>query len=249
MNIQRRAQSAVSRFAVSILFGYVVSETPPRCRKPRLVARDDGECTIRIPVLTDAEAPVALIASGKSLTNDRTWRVEYRWWRNRLWTSLNVDSNSEPRGRSAHAEDWDWPTWPATVDLRGTTDNSSWQFGFDRASFGSKAEVIRSIRRWQQDHVIIDGKSYRATRERGYRVTTFGLSNNHGGTGLFVDWVFDTREAKSKGMFNLLDRDKAIAYGEKVARERGDTKSLPLTVNSDIEWEILLPDVLRIPRR
>ncbi|MGF6440416.1 hypothetical protein [Paraburkholderia youngii] len=249
MNIQRRTRSAVSRFAVKILFGYVESETPPRCRNPRLVRREDGECTIRIPVLTDAEAPIALIACGKDLFSDLTWRVEYRWWKNRLWTSVNVDANSQPRGRSAQSDDWAWPAWRETVDLRADGSNKSLEFGFDAARYDSKAQTVRSIKRLQQEHVIINGTPHRPTRERGYRVTTFGLGGNHGGTGLFVEPVVDTRTAKSKGMFNLLDRDKAIAYGERVARERGDTQSLPMTVNSDVEWEILLPEVLRIPRR
>lgn len=249
MNLRHRNDVAPSRFPVRILFGYLESEVPPRCRNPRLVPKDDGEYTVRIPLLTDIDAPVALIATGKHLSNGEKWRVEYRWWNSRLWTSLNVSADSKPKGRHANADNWDWPDWTEQVDLRCIGFNQSYDHGFDRSPFGSKADAVRTIRNWVKDHVIIDGKPYRATLERGYHVTTFGLGGNHGGTGLFVDSVFDTREAKRKGMFNLLDRAKAIAYAEDVAIKRGDTENLPMEVHGDVEWEILVPEALRIARR
>ncbi|MFP3637620.1 hypothetical protein [Paraburkholderia sp. SIMBA_054] len=211
---------------------------------------DDGSIVIGIPVVTGEAAPVALRATGRSLTTDKRWTVEYRWWKNQLWTSVNVDSNSEPRGRHSGKENWDWPAFPEQIDVRDGHRNRSQEYGYseDRPSL-PQADVVKGIKALSREHLVIDGKAYRTAREHCYKVLTFGLGRNHGGTGLFVDAASNARHARSEGFFNLFEREAAIRYGTEVAQERGDTDSLPMKVNCDVEWEILLPEAVRLPAR
>lgn len=99
-----------------------------------------------------------------------------------------------------------------------------------------------------ENYVIFDGKVWETCGEPMYNVTTFGLGHNHGGTGFFIQYDYNPN-ISNKNYFNVLEREKAIAYGKQVALNRGDTNSIDGMGERDI-IEVLMPEmVTRNPQR
>ena len=90
----------------------------------------------------------------------------------------------------------------------------------ERRDFASKRkEQIRDC----CNYLIIDGEVWRKCGEPMYLVMTFGLGHNHGGTSGFIEYHYNPNVSKNN-YFNAKDYDKAVAYGQEVARRRGDTE-------------------------
>lgn len=92
------------------------------------------------------------------------------------------------------------------------------------------------------DYIIFDGKVWRPCGEPMYVINTFGLGHNHGGTGFFIEYHYNPNISKNN-YFNALEREKAIAYGKKVAANRGDTDSIEGIGKYDM-IEVLMPDMV-----
>ncbi|CAE6967717.1 hypothetical protein [Paraburkholderia domus] len=230
----------MSRF-IKVLFLYNESVIQPRGRKPRNELKRDGEIIVEIPDLTGKQAPVALKASGRWHDTGEPWSADYRWWREELWVSVNTDTSGAPLGRSRGCTDWDWPHIPGVIDLRFRRHNEDCDLGYHGPfPAKTKAETRADIQAWAKRHAIIEGRPYRATYERCYEICTFGVAGNHGGTA-----VVSTAARANSRKFSLLERDRALAEGARVAEARGDTK--PMTVNGDVDWEVVMPAVLTTP--
>jgi hypothetical protein len=236
----------MSKF-IKVLFVYEESVIPPRCRKPRNELKRDGEIVVEIPDLSEQEAPIALKATGRRLETGEPWSVDYRWFRDELWVSVNTDTGGAPTGRScggtSDGKDWDWPDIAEVVDLRRERHNENWAVSYyGLFQTKTRAETEADIQAWAKRHAIIEGKAHRTTFERCYAVSTFGVSGNRGGTA-----VFSVAAGEDRRKFSLLERDRALAEGARIAEARGDTKSLPMTVNGEVDWEVLMPEVLTTP--
>ena len=231
---------------VLVLFGYAEQYVPPRCRNPRTRLCDDGQVVIKIPEVSGEQAPIALRSRGRFLSNDEQYTVEFRWFANRLWTAVNVRSG-EPESRTTGQQDYAWPSWQETLDLRrpGANDghNVSWDFGFSQSGrTHSKAEVLANIEDFASRHLIVDGVAYRPNGEPRYVVMTFGLGRNHGGTSVFVESSRNSN-IRDDRYFSLLERETALATGREIATGRGDTDALPMKVTGP-EWDILMPEAI-----
>ncbi len=92
-------------------------------------------------------------------------------------------------------------------------------------------------------YVVFDGKVWERCGEPRYYIHTFGLGNNHGGTWFFVSYFYNPN-IHYKNYFNALEREKALAYGKKVAESRGDTESVKnLGIYEMID--VLIPSVVK----
>ena len=81
-----------------------------------------------------------------------------------------------------------------------------------------------------------------------YVINTFGLGHNHGCTGFFIEYFYNENISRNN-YFNALEREQAIAYGKKVAANRGDTNSIKGMGEHDI-IEVLMPEmVTRNPKK
>lgn len=123
-----------------------------------------------------------------------------------------------------------------------------WKGGedFTKASIAKEdniAECKENILKKASDYIIYDGKVWRRCGEPMYNITTFGLGHNHGGTGFFIEYSYNSN-ISNKNYFNALERDKAIAYGKQVALNRGDTKSVSGMGDHDI-IEVLMPEMVK----
>lgn len=224
---------------VKVLFVYNETVIPPRCRKPRTELRRDGEVIVEIPDLTNVDVPIAMKATGQHLIDGRLWAVDYRWFDGRLWVAVSTGTDGSPLG----ATDRTWPDLRDVVDLRRQDDNQDQFFGYSGPYVVENREQTEaSIRAWARDFVLVDGRCYRPTFERCYEVSTFGIGRNHGSTA-----VLSTFAAGEGRKFSLLERTRALEAGTRVALSRGDTDSLPMTVNGDVDWEVLMPEVLTVP--
>ncbi len=104
------------------------------------------------------------------------------------------------------------------------------------------AEYQKNILNKAEDYIIYDGKVWKTCGEPMYVINTFGLGHNHGGTGFFIEYHYNPN-ISNKNYFNALEREKAIAYGKKVATNRGDTESIEGMGDHDI-IEVLIPEMV-----
>lgn len=103
-------------------------------------------------------------------------------------------------------------------------------------------ECQEDILRRTEDYIIFDGKVWEICGEPMYLICTFGLGHNHGGTGFFIEYLYNSNISRNN-YFNALEREKAIAYGKKVAANRGDTNSIEGMGDHDI-IEVLIPELV-----
>lgn len=92
-------------------------------------------------------------------------------------------------------------------------------------------------------YLIFDNKVWKECGEPMYVINTFGLGHNHGGTGFFIEYYYNSN-IPNTNYFNALEREKAIAYGKSVAARRGDTESIEEMGDHDI-IEVLMPEMVK----
>ena len=150
--------------------------------------------------------------------------LEYRWWNKKLWT------------RGGHV-------LPDVIDRRSDST-----FHEERFYPKTRSEKIKLLKENIGKRIlIVDGISYVAAGEPRYYVITFGLGRNHGGTSLSCSYSYNENISKSS-YFNLLQRDEAITAATKTAKNRGDTESLPITIEES--FKILIPEAIQVnPRK
>jgi len=236
---------------VKILYSYSVSVIPPRCRNPRNEVRHDGECVVEIREVPDALAPVALQAFAHKTRKrgdkyvDGRERIDYRWFEGHLWTNcrlFNVSRSAHTSGKS----DWNYVRPPATMDMRdkGYGRVTSYRQHLTVNPFDSKEEIEKQLHDWAASWLILEGQRgiWATAREPRYVAMTFGLGCNHGGSALMLDDHFNSNISKDR-YFTAMQFAEAKAYATKMAKERGDTKSLPIKPHGRIK--VLLPDAVR----
>lgn len=106
------------------------------------------------------------------------------------------------------------------------------------------AECKNDVLEKAKDYIIYDGKVWKPCGEPMYVINTFGLGNNHGGTGFSIGYLYNENISKNN-YFNALEREQAIAYGKKVAEDRGDTESIDGMGENDI-IEVLMPEMVTL---
>lgn len=88
-----------------------------------------------------------------------------------------------------------------------------------------KKYMVALARRAARMYLVIGGDLYVLTEEPRYLVNVFGMGNNHGGTGLFCEYAYNTNIPKDS-YFSALQGEEAVAYANLVAEKRGDTKDI-----------------------
>ena len=99
---------------------------------------------------------------------------------------------------------------------------------FDREYYGkdtSRESVIKKAKDDMKQYILVDGELYTQSAEPRYVINTFGLGHNHGGTGMFCEYHYNPNIRKDN-YFSALQGEQAVAYANKVAANRGDTKDV-----------------------
>lgn len=101
--------------------------------------------------------------------------------------------------------------------------------GFSSSRFEGDSEdaAARDAQHSLNGYISIDGKVWRTTREPVYRIMTFGMGSNHGGTSISLDSAPETEHhAADDWYFPATQLDEAVAAAVIVAQKRGDDKSI-----------------------
>ena len=104
-------------------------------------------------------------------------------------------------------------------------------------------EQKREVKTRSEKFIVFNGVVWERCGEPMYKVMTFGLGHNHGGTGFFITYSYNPN-ISNKNYFNALEREKAIAYGKQVATNRGDTESIDGIGKNDF-IEVLIPEAVK----
>lgn len=191
---------------------YEESYLPPRCRKLRY-----RECEDYINVnLKEVDASELRLAFEDNSCNGLG---KIFFYKNKLWSKVKRNHNLEK----------EYGTKSALEDLTWIHENSSkyFRFSWDR-KYGldtSRDGVIKAARKGIKGYILVDGELYSLTSEPRYVINTFGLGHNHGGTGMFVEYGYNSNISKDN-YFSSLDGSAAVAYANKVATRRGDTNDV-----------------------
>ena len=103
-----------------------------------------------------------------------------------------------------------------------------------------RKEKINEIIEKAKNYIICENVIWKICEEPMYIINTFGLGNNHGGTGFFIEYNCNIN---AKNCFNALQKEKAIEYGKEVAIQRGDTDSVEAIGKYD-DIEVLMPEMV-----
>lgn len=107
----------------------------------------------------------------------------------------------------------------------------------------TRDECKQAILSKAKKYLVFDNKVWEICGEPMYQISTFGLGHNHGGTGFFITYSYNSN-IRSKNYFNALKREEAIAYGKQIALNRGDTDSVERMGEYDI-IEVLMPEMVK----
>lgn len=108
----------------------------------------------------------------------------------------------------------------------------------------NKKDILDILHKEASKYVCFDGKFWKRCGEPRYVINTFGLGFNHGSTEMFIEYSYNGNIPASS-YFNALQRKEAIEYGQSVAINRGDTKSVD-RIGANIDIEVLLPDAVAV---
>lgn len=166
--------------------------------------------------------------------------TEIRVHNNMLWRAVR---HSE---RVSHGVGW----MPASMIVSELScdrsyyksDESFTEYSIDMGD--NRAELEDVIQQKASQYIIFAGKVWRPCGEPMYNITTFGLGHNHGGTGIFVDYYYNSN-LPAKNYFSALERERAIAYGKMVAMRRGDTDDIDRIDSTPKMIEVLMPQMVK----
>lgn len=237
-----------------IIFWYTEKYLPnKRCRKLR-ERKVNANTEIEIKELSGMEFPVAFIVHDYQSVYDnarsyndfdgngdfKMFAEEIRTYNKKLYKVVRITYGSAISGNYYEP-------------LSYIKDNIGecapyWKGGED---FSEESIVKESNRNVQEvifkeraeSYIIYDGKVWVECGEPMYNIITFGLGHNHGGTGFFIQYFYNSNIGKNN-YFNALERKQAIEYGKKVASNRGDTDSIEGMGDRDI-IEVLMPEMVK----
>ena len=104
-------------------------------------------------------------------------------------------------------------------------------------------EASKYVRNYRSKFLNINGILFRTCYEPFYRCITFGLGNNHGGTGLFNE-IADKSTKKIYG-WPANETEKAIEGACKVANDRGDNESIESIKKNFYKIECFAPEFIK----
>lgn len=110
----------------------------------------------------------------------------------------------------------------------------------------TEEDKIAFIEEKSKNIVIFNDKLWVHSGQPYYKVMTFGLGHNHGGTGLFIDWTF--QDNVSKDCYLATEKEKAVQEAESVAAGRGDTKDVGSFTTTKKNIEIIIPEAYTLER-
>lgn len=182
---------------------------PPRCRNPK-----HRECEEYVDIeLKETNFDMLKLAFEDNSYNGQGKIYLYE---GKLWTAVYY--HTTPLGAS--------PSWCKAHNITSSLDYLKWiSYNSSRYFCNSNRELVVAAAQKDMDgFLLVDGILYTQTREPRYEIVTFGLGNNHGGTGMFCAYL--PQDVDERYCFSALEGDKAVKYANEVATRRGDTNDV-----------------------
>lgn len=198
---------------------YEESYLPPRCRKLRYRECEDF-INVNLKEVDNSELKLAFE------DNSYSGKGKIYFYKGKLWCKVKMPNESIVKDLQEQGHEI-----KSAIDyLIWCNANCSTYFNFarDREVYGkdtSREATIKEARQGMRGYILVDGELYGTTTEPRYSVVTFGLGHNHGGTGMFCDYHYNSNIGK-ENYFSALEGEQAVAYANKVATGRGDTKDV-----------------------
>ena len=195
---------------------YEESFIPPRCRKPRFTEREDHvDVTLREETMDNLQ-----LAFEDNSFNGKGKIFYYPKGRT-LWRKAKMIDVCAPGGE----KEYGYHTPLEALILWNDHSSQYFRLSYDRTvgRDTSLAGTLKDVRRDMRKYMLVDGELFVKTSVPFYNITTFGLGNNHGSTGLFVCY---NKRMDSK-WFNALQGEAAVSAAKAIAEGRGDTDSIP----------------------
>lgn len=187
----------------------------------------EGEIKVSVPSVLGDEAPVAFRLSDYS--HESKGKTEIRWYEGRLWRRMTQND----RRSGGYQSDVKPDELPNIVRM---------VYGIPHSIAKTRELLQKKFRESAKNYILVDGAVWNRAGEPRYVVNTFGLGHNHGGTGLFVEELYNSNIANTN-YFSALDGDKAVAYANMVAERRGDTDDVGKFKKM---IEVLIPEAVTI---
>lgn len=191
---------------------YEESYLPPRCRKMRY-----RECEEYV----DINLAETTMENMKLAFEDNSYsgKGKIYFFHNKLWTKAKITDICAPSDEDIYSSSLDaliyWREHSSCFFPR------AWRDG----EHPDKKHMVAMARKETRDFLLVDGELYKVTSEPRYEIVTFGLGHNHGGTGMFCSYNYNPNIRK-ESYFSALQGEQAVAYANKVAAGRGDTKDV-----------------------
>ncbi len=197
-----------------------------RCRKKR--SRRMTTCReIEVRKLTDDVFPVAFIVHHDRTDGDGDGEYKLCHDQIRTYNGKLYMVYRENDGKKIPVDRLNWI-------LKAAPDYIS-SYGSEDGEFVEGESVILSddintrvsvMQETADKYIITADTLWHQVGEPYYHTQTFGLGNNHGGTGFFVDYATDEDGIIPDYAFNANEYDEAMENFKKTALGRGDTKSV-----------------------
>lgn len=242
---------------LKVNYYYKQNYLPTRRHRNYRERKMSGTASITIKDLTAAEFPVAFIihdmqsvCEGMKSYDDydsikckyRMFDEEIRTYKGKLYQPVRVTHGTAISTLFETDHDMiDHLEWYA----RDFWIPEATDFSENSVIVGDNASsVVKCIRNGAKHYKYFGGKYWREIDEPRYVINTFGLGHNHGGTGFFIEYHYNSN-IPNKNYFNALQREEAIAYGKAVATRRGDTNYVDGMGEHDI-IEVLMPEMVKV---
>lgn len=257
---------------IKVPFYYMANVIMPRKRKSESVMVQD-KVTVEIKEFRKEDIPVAFKVKNDDLPFElRTLEKEILFDGKKLWT-LDSETIKNENNRTVGIETIYIDTVKKKTESGGENHKWScstidapfygfWHSARYAESYGekleTKKELLKQCRKWVDDNrkevlkeirakarsiISIDNVMYKTASEPRYVVMTFGLGNNHGGTGMFVTDYYNRNICKNS-YFTALQYNEAYNYAINVAKSRGDSESID-TIGFD-KIEVLIPKAVKL---
>ncbi|WP_199438380.1 hypothetical protein [Vibrio owensii] len=256
---------------LAVPFVYTAQIIKPRCKKPITTFIRDV-VKVDIKERTTSEVPVAFRIGETNIRYDgkRLWALNLQTASRRIPRKVYKDeiiaNTSDP-----HRSEWPcsspaapfknfWQSAIPTLDFSGKKPFSTELHNKFLDSEDVCFHKELSFRKWVSDNrtdivelahsiaaniMIINTEAYCTTAEPRYEICTFGQGYNHGSTGLFITQSYNPN-IREDFYFNANEFKQAQEKATTIASRRGDTKSLPITVNCEQEIEVLIPEAVKL---
>ena len=196
---------------IESLIKYDEEYVPYKCRKPRY-----KECQeyVELELQQAKKEDLKLAFEDKSYSG----RGKIYYYNNQLWClpeiRNNIDKLNKPTVSSIKSGFYKY--------CRSYKDR--WN-EFEKIQGNERDNIIKARQAALDEYLLVDRTIYEKISEPRYCVVTFGLGHNHGGTGMFCDYYYNSN-LSHKAYFNANQGKEAVEEANRVAKNRGDTKDV-----------------------